>query len=150
MKTEKFKLRTESIFFTIFLLVLLIPFTSCAKKYTFLNSTVVPAAKGFVKIKQDNNKNYLVKVQVSDLANVERVQSFKTTYVIWMETDRGNLENLGQLKSSTGFLSNRRSASLETVSSYKPVKIFITTEEGVNVQTPGSQVALTTDNFKLK
>jgi hypothetical protein len=60
------------------------------------------------------------------------------------------LENLGQLQSSTGFLSKRHTASLETASSYKPVKIFITTEEGVNVQSPGSQVALTTNNFIVK
>ena len=67
-----------------------------------------------------------------------------------METDEGNAENLGQLNSSTSFFSKRRSASLETVSSYKPVKIFITTEEGVNTQSPGSQAVLTTENFKVK
>jgi hypothetical protein len=39
---------------------------------------------------------------------------------------------------------------METVSSYKPVRIFITTEEGVNVQYPGRQVALTKENFKVK
>jgi hypothetical protein len=101
-------------------------------------------------VKKDNNKNYIIKVEVSDLAAVERVQASKTTYVVWMETDEGNAENLGQLKSSTSFLSKRHKGSLETVSSYKPVKIFITTEEGVNTQFPGRQVVLTTENFKVK
>ena len=83
------------------------------------------------------------------MAEVERVQASKTTYVVWMETDEGNSENMGQLNSSTSFFSKRHSASLETVSSYKPVKIFITTEEGINVQYPGSQVALATENFTV-
>ncbi|MBN1819858.1 MAG: hypothetical protein JW833_04045 [Prolixibacteraceae bacterium] len=129
---------------------MIIPFTSCAKKITFLNSTVVPAAKGFVKVKQDNNQNYIVKVEVSDLAEVERVQASKNTYVVWMETDQGNYENLGQLNSSTSFFSKRHTASLETASSYKPVKIFITTEEGINTQYPGRQVVLTTESFTVK
>jgi len=30
------------------------------------------------------------------------------------------------------------------------VKIFITTEEGVNTQYPGRQVVLTTEKFKVK
>ncbi len=130
--------------------MMIIPFTSCAKKIDFLNSTVVPAAKGSVKVTMDNNKNYIIKIEVSDLAEVERVQPSKNTYVVWMETDQGNSENLGQLNSSTSFLSKRHNASLETASSYKPVKIFITTEEGVNTQHPGNLVVLTTENFKLK
>jgi hypothetical protein len=147
MKTEKLKGLKKNILLGLFLILMVVPLTSCAKKITFLNSTVVPAANGFVKVKQDNNKNYIIKVQVSDLAEVERVQSSQTTYVVWMETDEGNAENLGQLKSSTSFMSNRHSASLETVSPYKPVKIFITTENGTNSQYPGSQVVLTTDMF---
>ena len=150
MKTGKLKSLTKSIFLGIFLMAMVIPFTSCAKKIKFINSTVVPAAKGYVKVKKDKNMNYIVKVEVSDLAEVERVQSTKTTYVVWMETDRGNSENLGQLKSSTSFLSKRHTASLETASSYRPVKIFITTEEGINVQYPGRQVVLTTENFAVK
>lgn len=130
--------------------MMIIPFTSFAKKYTFLNSSIVPGADGYVKVKQDKNKNYILKVEVSDLAEVDRVQSSQTTYVVWMETDEGNVENLGQLKSSTSFLSRRHKASLETVSSYRPVKIFITTENGTNVQYPGQQVVLTTDDFTGK
>jgi hypothetical protein len=129
---------------------MVIPFTSCAKKITFLNSTIVPAAKGFVKVKKDNNNNYIIKVEVSDLAEVDRVMASKNTYVVWMETDQGNSQNLGQLKSSTSFLSKSHTASLETASPYKPIKIFITAEEGINTQYPGSQAILTTENFIVK
>ncbi len=148
MKTQKMNWQIKSILLAVFAVMMIIPFTSYAKKYTFLNSTVVPGANGYVKVKKDNNKNYIIKVDVSDLAEVDKVQSTQTTYVVWMETDEGNVENLGQLKSSTSFLSKRHSASLETVSSYKPVKLFITTENGTNAQYPGEQIVLTTDSFR--
>jgi len=150
MKTHKINRPVKVIFLAVFAVMMIMPFTSCAKKYPFINSTVVPGADGYVKVKQDNNKNYIIKVEVSDLAEVERVQTSKTTYVVWMETDEGNAENLGQLKSSRSFFSKQKTASLETASSYKPVKIFITTEEGVNTQYPGRQVVLTTENFSVK
>ncbi|MFW5832161.1 MAG: hypothetical protein ACOCVA_07895 [Prolixibacteraceae bacterium] len=150
MKTNKLKGLAGKVFLGIFAIAMIIPITSCAKKITFLNSTVVPGAEGYIKVKKDNNQNYIIKVEVSDLAEVERVQASKTTYVVWMETDEGNAENLGQLNSSRSFFSKQKTASLETVSSYKPVKIFITTEEGVNTQYPGRQVVLTTANFSIK
>ena len=150
MKTHKINQSVKKFLIVIFAVMMVIPFTSNAKKFTFLNSSVVPAAKGFAKVKKDNNSNYIIKVDVSDLAEVERVEASKTTYVVWMETDEGNAENLGQLNSSTSFFSKRHTASLETVSSYKPTKIFITTEEGINVQFPGRQVVLTTGNFTVK
>jgi hypothetical protein len=147
MKTKKINRLAKSIFLTVFAAMMILPFTSCAKKYTFINSTVVPGADGYVKIKKDKNQNYIIKVEVSDLAEVERVQASKTTYVVWMETDEGNVENLGQLKSSGSFFSKQKTASLETVSSFKPIKIFITTESGTNVQYPGEQIVLRTDTF---
>jgi hypothetical protein len=150
MKTHKINSLAKSIILTAFMVMMIIPFTSCAKKFTFINSTVVPGAEGYVKVKKDNNKNYIIKVEVSDLAKVERVQASKTTYVVWMETDEGNAENLGQLNSSRSFFSKQKTASLETVSSYKPIKIFITTEEGINTRYPGRQVVLTTENFIIK
>jgi hypothetical protein len=150
MKALKMNKVIKSILLAVFAVMISISFTSCAKKFSFLNSTVVPGADGYAKIKKDNNKNYIINVEVSDLAAVERVQASKTTYVVWMETDEGNAENLGQIKSSTSFLSKRHKGSLETLSSYKPVRIFITTEEGVNTQFPGRQVVLTTENFSVK
>lgn len=147
MKTQKTDKFIKGTLFSILVVSMMFFSTACAQKVTFLNSSVVPAAKGTVKVKQDKNENYLIKVEIEDLAEVERLQSSKQTYVVWMETDRGNTENLGQLISSKSFFSKQKTASLETVSSYKPIKIFITAEEGINVNYPGTQVILTTDNF---
>ena len=146
MKTQTIKL-AKGIFFSILVTSMLILFPACSQKVTFLNSSVVPAAQGSVKVKQDNNQNYVIDVEIKDLAEVERLQSSKQTYVVWMETDRGNVENLGQLKSAGSFFSNQKTASLSTVSSYKPIKIFVTAENGIDVRYPGSQIILTTDNF---
>jgi hypothetical protein len=150
MKTQKKKSPIKKVLAVVFMVLMIIPFTSHAKKYPFLTSSVVPGAKGYVKVKTDKNKNYNIKVEVSDLAKVERVNSSKNTYVVWMETEDGRAENMGQLKSSTGFLSRRHNASLETVTPFKPVKIFITTENGTNERYPGEQEVLSTEKFSVK
>lgn len=150
MEAQKTNRPIKSSLLTFLVLMMIIMFTSCTHEFAFQPSSVVPGAEGFVKIKKDNNENYTVTVDVTDLAEVDKVQSSKTTYVVWMKTDEGNAENLGQLISSTSFFSKRHTASLETVSSFKPVKIFITTENGINVKYPGEQVVLTTDVISMK
>ncbi len=54
---------------------------------------------------------------------------------------------MGQINSSTGFLSSKLKASFETVSSFKPTRVFITAEDDGNIQIPGMYVVLTTNNF---
>jgi len=138
---------TKKIFHGILLTIITLFVVSCVNTVPFLTSPVVPAATGTVKIKKDDNQNYAIKVQVENLAEVERLQSSKQMYIVWMETERGNAENLGQLNSSSGFMSKKLSASLETVSSFKPVRFFVTTEFTRNVRYPGSEEILTTDRF---
>ncbi len=121
--------------------------SSCAKKANFLNSTVVPAAKGTVKIKKDKNKNYVIKVQIVNLAEPSRLQPPKANYVVWMVSDNLNPKNIGQIKSSSNFMSSKLTAYFETVSSVKPTKIFITAEDDANIQYSLSQIILTTNNF---
>jgi hypothetical protein len=144
---KKLSYKTKSILLGILVIGMVLPFTASAKKIKFLPSTVVPAAKGYVKVKTDNNNNYVIKIDISDLADVERLQTSKASYVVWMETDQERIENLGQLNSSSGFLSKQMKATLETVSSYKPTKIFITVEEFSDAQMPGEEIILTTDRF---
>jgi len=138
---------TKRIFLGIFITTIILFTISCVTTIPFLTSSVVPAATGTVKVKKDKNQNYAIKVQVENLAEVERLQSSKQMYIVWMETERGNAENLGQLNSSGSFMSKKLSASLETVSSFKPVRIFVTTEFTQDVRYPGSEEILTTDRF---
>jgi hypothetical protein len=120
-----------------------------AKKIVFLSSAVVPAARGYVKVKRDNNENYIIQVQISNLAEVNRLQPSKQVYVVWMITDREITRNIGQINSSITYLSTKLKASFKKVSSSKPIKIFITAEEGASTQTPNEQVVLSTDRFYL-
>lgn len=131
----------------VLMIIVILFFTSCSKNVEFLPSSVVPAAQGYINVTTDNNNNYVIEIQVSDLADIERLQPAKKSYVVWAETDEGNTENIGQLSSSTSFFSSQREASLKTVSSYKPTKIFITAENSINIQDPSSFVVLSTKEF---
>jgi hypothetical protein len=138
---------TRNIGFTIAAAMMLFFFSSCARKISFQTSTVVPAAEGTVNVKKDKNDNYRVSLAISNLAEPKRLQPAKNTYVIWMDTDNNRIKNIGQINTSTGFLSSKLKASFETVSSFKPIKIFITAEDDAAIQYPGMQVVLSTGNF---
>ena len=66
-----------------------------------------------------------------------------------MVTDREITKNVGQLNSSRGIMSKQLKGSFKTVSSSRPIKIFITAEDDAGIQYPGAQVILTTDKFEL-
>jgi hypothetical protein len=142
MKAPRLNTLTKNIFLGILTTLMILPLTSSAKKIPFLTSSVAPAARGYVKIKKDNNKNYVIKIHIENLAEIERIQPTKQTYVVWMITERDITKNIGRVISSKNL-----SGYFETVSSYKPTKIFITAEVDESVQVPCEQVILTTDRF---
>jgi hypothetical protein len=124
-------------------LLLLIGCTSCSKKVTFLNSAVVPAARGEVSVKTDRNNNYVINLELTYLAEPERLSPPKKTYVVWLVSDKSDIPlNLGQVV-GTSHLNIKFSA----VSSSKPKRIFITAEDEASTQTPSSVVVLETNNF---
>lgn len=128
-------------------LVMALSFTSCSKKIAFQTSAIVPAARGDVKIKQDENKNYLIQIELENLAEVKRLDPPKNAYVVWMESDDSMVKNIGQIKSDTKFLSSKLKASFETVTPVKPSKIYITAEDNADVQFPGKQLIMETKGF---
>jgi hypothetical protein len=128
-------------------LAMVISFSSCTKKISFLNSSIVPAARGYVEIKSDKNKNNVIEIHLTDLAEVQRLEPARQTYVVWMITDENLIKNLGQIKSSSSMMSKQLKASFETVSSFKPTRIFITAEDDANTQYAGKQIVLSTKNF---
>lgn len=129
------------------MLIIAFSLSACTKKIAFLTSSVVPAARGYVYIKTDKNKNNVIDVHLTELAEVQRLQPARQTYVVWMLTDHDITKNIGQIKSSTGMMSKQLKASFETVSSFKPVKIFITAEDNADIQYPSSLIVLETDKF---
>ncbi|QJD98314.1 hypothetical protein HH214_05800 [Mucilaginibacter robiniae] len=108
---------------------------------------MVPAAQGYIKISEDDNHNYTVDVNIKRLAEPSRLNPPKETYVVWMETKRNGTKNLGRLNSSSGFFSSSLQALLHAVTPFKPERVFVTAENQSNIQTPGSQVVLTTKEF---
>lgn len=147
MKTIKLNTLTTKMFLVLFFILMLFSVDSQAKKYSFLTSSVVPAARGYAKVTRDKNRNYRIKVNVWNLAEIQKLEPLKQTYVVWMISDRDITENLGRLNSSTKLLSKQLKASVETVSSFKPTQIFITAEDDPNVKFPGVPTILTTNSF---
>lgn len=117
---------------------------SCSTRLNFLNSTVVPAAKGSVKVSRDDNRNYALDVKVTNLAEPSRLQPKKDLYVVWLVTKDGATKNIGQLNSSSGFFTSALEGELKTVSSFEPDYVFITAENSSDIQYPLGIVVLTT------
>jgi hypothetical protein len=142
---ENFKLNSISKYL-IFGFAALI-FTSCAKNISFQNSAVVPAARGDIKVKKDKNSNYAIDVSITELAEVDRLQPAKKTYIVWMVTEEDVTKNIGQLNSKRSGMAKKLKASFSTVTSFKPTKIFVTAEDDQTVTYPADQIILTTDSF---
>ena len=149
MKTTRLNDLKKNILLGIFAIMIVFSLSSCATSVSFLTSSVVPAARGTVKVKRDNNKNYVIQISLTDLAEATKLQPSKLTYIVWMITDRQLTKNIGQLNSSKGFMSKQLKGSFKTVSSDKPVQIFITAEDDAGIQYPGPEVILSTEKFQL-
>jgi hypothetical protein len=134
-------MKTKIFTITLFILISLW-FTSCSNKAFFLQSSVLPAATGYVEVTRDKSENYKIKIDLKNFAGSERLDPSNLTYVVWMVTARDAAVNIGRISTN-----NNLNASFETISSFRPVKIFITAEEQENARYPGSMVVVTTDRF---
>jgi hypothetical protein len=149
MGTIKLNTLTNKIFIGAFALLILCSFDTSAKKVKFLTSALVPAARGYVKINHDKNLNYIISINISNLAEVYRLEPSKLTYIVWLVTEDGITMNMGKMKSTAGFFSKKLKATFVTATSLKPIKIFITAEDDPSRQYPGNQVVLSTASFTL-
>jgi len=149
METKRIYSMTKNIFFIAIVATMIASFSSCATKTHFLSSAVAPAAEGVVKVKKDNNNNYHIGINITNLAEPSRLQPARNTYVVWMEGNDNETKNIGQIKSSHSLISKQLKGSFETVSAVKPKKIFITAENDASLQYPNySDIILTTDYLR--
>ena len=142
MKTTRFNARTKKVLLGFLTVLIMLPLSIHAQKIPFLQSSRAPAAEGYVKVKNDRNKNYVIKIRIENLAEIEDLRPAKQTYVVWMDIDGDITKNLGRINST-----NQLKVSFETVSSFQPHKIYITTEEDEHAHEPSWHVILETDTF---
>lgn len=98
-------------------------------------------------MKKDGNNNHKLEVSVTNLAPPDRLQPPHSTYVVWIETERNGVQNIGRLNSESGFLSKALKANLTAVTPYKPTRLFVTAEDNGAIRYPGAMVVLSTDRF---
>jgi hypothetical protein len=141
MKTTYFIFR--SLFFLALALVISQLISSCSKKIEFNNSSIVPAARGHVKVKKDKNDNYNIKLELSYLAEPTRLDPPKRFYVVWLSSNANETPlNIGQIVGTS-----KLHVSFESVSASKPKRIFVTAEDDASIQYPSSYVVIETTRF---
>lgn len=126
------------------LLALLMMLAGCAKRVTFPASEMVPAAKAVVQIDKSKNENYNIELKVTNLAKPDRLTPSRRYYSVWMETKNHGTLNIGNLK-----VNRKSKASLQTVTPYDPIRIYITAEDKQNPSNPSTQVILNSEDFKV-
>lgn len=149
MKTTGWNNGIKKSIFVALVLILFLSITSCSNKIPFAISSVVPSAEGTVRVKTDQNNNYTIDLRVVRLVDPSRLTPAKVGYKVWMQTEKNGVQSIGQLVSSTGFMSNTQKSSLITVTPFKPTSFFITGEDDLSVQYPG-EVVLKTHVFSMK
>lgn len=122
----------------------IIMMTSCARTIRFDKSAVTPGAEGKVLLKEDKNDNYSLNFKISNLAKPKDLTPPKSVYVVWMETTNNDTKNLGQLKSTNPLFTKALKASMKTVTTFRPSRIFITAEDNAAAEYPNGQEVLTT------
>ncbi len=140
-------LKNISLIIYIILFVITVTISSCSKKISFLKSSHVPAARGTAKISKTSNNNYEINIKIKHLAAPSRLQPAKEAYIVWINTENNQILNLGEITSSTGFLSDKLKSSFTTVTPFNPVKVFISAENEARIQHPFGEIVLSTDTF---
>lgn len=144
MKTKQENLSIKNSFRILSFIFAAVLVSACSKKITFPTSEVVPAAEAVLEVDKNKSDNYEVNLEVTNLASPDRLTPSRRNYVVWMVTEKHGTINLGNLK-----VSKKNKASLETVTPYKPVRIFITAEDTPKAVLPSTQVVLNSEEFKV-
>lgn len=118
--------------------------SACSKKVVFPVSQVVPAAEAVLKVDRDDNNNYGIELEVSNLAGPERLTPPRRHYVVWMVTKQHGTINIGNLD-----INRKNNGELNTSTPYEPMRVFITAEDDPKPVLPSTQVVLNSEDFKV-
>ena len=118
--------------------------SACSKKVVFPVSEVVPAAEAVLKVDKDDNNNYEIDLEVTNLAEADRLTPARRHYVVWMVTKQHGTINIGNLD-----INRKNNGELSTSTPYEPMRMFITAEDDPDPVIPSTQVVLNSGDFKV-
>jgi hypothetical protein len=107
---------------------------ACAHQIPMQTSDRIPAAQGRVEISKADNDNTKMKLEVAHLADPQKLAAGATAYVVWIQSNPGQAQNVGALA-----VGDNRQASLETVTPHRDFQLFVTAEPAATVATPTSE-----------
>jgi hypothetical protein len=117
-------------------LALFCTIADAAKKFPMSATSIVPAARGEVKVDKDKNGNIRLNMKVEHLANPQNLTPPAAVYIVWLQDKDGNPENQGELK-----VDKNLTAKFETVTPSKHFDLFVTGERDSGAKAPsGSEV----------
>ena len=102
-----------------------------AKKYPLTAASIVPGARGELKVDKDKNGNTRLSMAVQHLANPANLTPPATAYVVWLQDRGGDAENRGRLK-----MDKNLKATFETVTPLKNFDLLVTAEQDLQAKTP--------------
>jgi hypothetical protein len=95
----------------------------CAHDIPLQTSNRIPAAEGQIKISKADNDNTKMKLEVDHLAEPEKLVPGASSYVVWIQSGSGDIQNVGAL-----VVDDKRRAKLETVTPHREFQLFVTAE----------------------
>ena len=137
-----FNLKYKAMKKVIFSIILMFALTSCATIIKFPVSIIVPTAEIVAKINKDKQNNFKISISANYLASPDRLTPPMKTYVVWIVTKENGVTNIGQMKSE-----NAKKNTLETLSTFEPLEIFITAENEGAIPSP-SGIEISRINLK--
>lgn len=104
----------------------------CSTKEDLTASAIAPAARGEVKVTEDDQDNSEVTVTVEHLAPAEKFYPGATNYIVWIQPEgTDKFQNVGALQ-----VDKDLEGKYKTTVPYKDFRVLVTPEMGNMAQAP--------------
>ena len=110
------------------------------KKVQMMSGTVTPGAQGTVTVHTSGNNNVKLDIKVKNLANPASLTPPENVYVLWVQPPGQPPQNQAEIK-----VNGDENGGLNTETSFKRFKVFITGEQNAQVQQPQGPQVLSAD-----
>lgn len=121
------------------------PWSSSSSAGTpMLASSRVPAAEGRVNVKEGDNGNVKLAVEVKHMAPPERVATGASSYVVWLKPLATGNENEAPQNLGALAVNKDQEGELDTTTPYRQFDLFVTAEPQPNSTAPTGEQLLST------